>query len=474
MRYLEILLLALSALWFILPGFTSIRGWRQGLGFLVAVSVPWQLALEGYRWQMVPGYVLAVLIGIYTWWDFIGPPVELRPEIPGRRIGRALAGLVGIVALALPIVLPVPRLPTPGGSFAVGTFSLHLVDDAREETYGPNPGGPRELMVQFFYPAEPGQDAETGPWIEDLDAVGVQLAKYVEVPSFAFDHLGLTDTHTYPDAPVSEASASYPVVIYSHGWQGFRTVNFNQAEALASEGYVVVTIDHTYASTMTVFPGGREAAVDPNALPDEDVVGPKRFLEAGRRLNEVMTADLDFVVDELAEINRGRRSTTLAQRLDMDRVGLFGHSEGGGAVVSFCATDRRCKAGIGFDPWVEPVDPEIIARGLQVPFGFVRSEQWTNHDNEPPLRELFDNGGPDQYWHAISGTEHRDFVFVPLLSPVGGLLGIQGSIDSGRLVDLLDNHLAGFFGQYLMGQDTGFPDSTVLEFEELIAAPASP
>ena len=36
------------------------------------------------------------------------------------------------------------------------------------------------------------------------------------------------------------------------------------------------------------------------------------------------------------------------------------------------------------------------------------------------------------------------------------------------------HHLAGFFGQYLMGQDTGFPDSTVLEFEELIAAPAGP
>ena len=469
MRFLEILLLALSALWFLLPGFTRRRGWRQGLGFLVAILVPWQLALEGYRWQMVPGYVLAVFIGLYAWWDFIGPPPEDRLQLRGRGAGRVLGGIVGIAALALPVVLPVPRLPTPAGSFDVGTFSLHMVDDSRNEIYGPNPGGPRELMVQFFYPAEPGEDAEPGAWIEDLDAVGPELAKFVDVPSFAFDHLDLTNTHTYPDAPVSEASPAYPVIVYSHGWRGFRTVNFNQAEALASEGYVVVTIDHTYASTMTVFPGGREVPVDSRALPDEDEVGSEKFLAAGQRLNQVMTADLAFVLDEISEINRGRRSTTLAQRIDTSRVGLFGHSAGGGAVVSFCATDRRCRAGMGFDPWVEPVDPDIIAQGLDVPFDFVRSEQWISHDNDPVLRQLFDNGGPDQYWHSISGTEHRDFVFSPLLSPFGGLIGIQGTIDSGRLIDLLDEQLVGFFGRHLMDQSTGFPNSTRLEFDELVA-----
>ena len=232
---------------------------------------------------------------------------------------------------------------------------------------------------------------------------------------------------------------------------------------------MVVTIDHTYASTMTVFPGGRQVPVDSNALPNEDDVGPVEFLEAGQQLNRVMTADLSFVVDEISEINRGGRSTLLAQRLDMSRLGLFGHSAGGGAVVSFCAVDSRCRAGMGFDPWVEPVDEDIIAQGLEVPFAYVRSEQWTSDDNEPELRRLFENGGPEQYWQAIEGTEHRDFVFVPLLSPFGGLIGIQGSIDSGRLVNLLDDQLVGFFGQYLMHEDRGFPDSIVLEFDELAA-----
>jgi len=469
MRSLEILLLALAALWFLLPTITSRRGIRQGVGLLLAMVVPWQIAIEGYRWQMVPAYVLAGMIAFVTWWEFIGPPEDYSPSQRARGVGRLAGGVVGIAAIALPLVLPVLRLPTPDGSYDVGTISLHLVDEDRMETYGDLPGGPRELMVQIFYPAEPAAGAKTGPWIEDLSAVGGALASFLDVPSFSFDHLKLTNTHTYPDAPVSDALASFPVIVYSHGWRGFRTINLNQIETLASEGYIVVTIDHTYASSMVVFPGGRQVGADADALPDEDDVGPTAFLAAGSRLIDVLALDLQFVVDELEDINRGRRSTPLGQRLDLTRLGLFGHSLGGGAVITFCATDFRCRAGIGFDPWVEPVEPAIIERGLKIPFAFVRSEEWTAEDNDDVLRELFEHGTGPQYWQAISGTEHRDFVFSPLMSPVGGILGIQGSIDSGRLVDILDDELTGFFGQHLLGEDRQFPSLLENEYGEVVA-----
>ena len=469
MRPLELTLLALAVLWFVLPNITGRRGIRQAVGLVLGMTVPWQLAIEGYRWQMVPAYVLAALIALATWWEFIGPEQDFSPSARSRNAGRALGGLVGIGAVALPLILPVPQLPVPDGTFQVGTFSLHLVDDQREETYGLFAGAPRELMVQVFYPADPAAGAETGPWIEDLPAVGAALASYLDVPSFAFDHLALTSTHTYPDAPVSDAQATFPVVVYSHGWNGFRTINFNQAETLASEGYVVITIDHTYISTMTVFPGGRQVAADPDVLPNEDVVGPQRFLEAAGEAVDVMAADISFVVDELSNINRGARSTPLGQRLDLDRLGLFGHSLGGGAVVEFCASDGRCGAGMGFDPWVEPVDEAIIERGLRVPFAFVRSQAWAREDNDPVLRSLFENGTGVQYWQSITGTEHRDFLFAPLMSPVGGLIGIQGSIDSGRLIDILDDGLTGFFGQHLLGEDRGYPSDLEQQYGELAA-----
>ena len=48
MRPLELVLLALAVLWFVLPGLTDRRGIRQGVGLLLAMTVPWQLAIEGY------------------------------------------------------------------------------------------------------------------------------------------------------------------------------------------------------------------------------------------------------------------------------------------------------------------------------------------------------------------------------------------------------------------------------------------
>lgn len=469
MRTLEILILALIGLWLITPALTSSKGVKQGVGLIVAMTIPWQITIEGYRWQMMPAYALAAAIAFTTWWDFIGPPDELRAPPGSQAIGRIVAMLAAIAAITLPVIFPVPRLPAPGGSMEVGTFSLHLVDPDRKEIYGDFPGGPRELMVQVFYPASPGPDAKTGPWIEDLDAIGDALAGYVDVPSFSFDHLALTGTHSYPNAPVADGAATYPVIVYSHGWQSFRTANFNQAESLASQGYVVLTIDHTYASVMTVFPGERAIRSDPRALPDEEDVGKRRQLDAARELIAVMTADLGFVIDELEGINRGERSTALAQRLDLGRLGLFGHSTGGGAVVTFCATDVRCRAGLGFDPWVEPVSEEIIEAGLDVPFALIRSEEWTRQDNESVLVRLRESSAPNPSWQAIAGTEHRDFLFAPLLSPVGHLLGIQGSIDSGRLLEILDETLVGFFDKHLRGRETGFPGQMEAQYAEITA-----
>ncbi len=60
-------------------------------------------------------------------------------------------------------------------------------------------------------------------------------------------------------------------------------------------------------------------------------------------------------------------------------------------------------------------------------------------------------------------------MFSPLLSPVGDLIGIQGSIDSNRLIDILDDQLTGFFGQYLLGEDRAFPEAIEALYAEVEA-----
>ena len=144
MRPLEILLI-LTLL---------VRPWLTGrlhraLDYLPAAAALLQLLLEGYRWQMLPLYILA---GIYSVIAAFRTP---KPNT-GRRL--FLAGSAGtlltLLAAALPVALPIPRPFAPTGPHPIGTRTLHLVDETRTDPYAPDPTAPRELLVQLWYPTK--------------------------------------------------------------------------------------------------------------------------------------------------------------------------------------------------------------------------------------------------------------------------------------------------------------------------------
>jgi len=85
------------------------------------------------------------------------------------------------------------------------------------------------------------------------------------------------------------------------------------------------------------------------------------------------------------------------------------------------------------------------------PFLFVRSEEWTTYDNDRLLVALYAHGGGGQYLASISGTEHWDFVVMPLLTPLAPLLGLKGPIKSERVMAITDDLLVSFFGSHLRG-----------------------
>ncbi len=426
-----------------------LRGWpAAALAFLAL-----HLGLEHYRWQMVPAYALTGVLALLAL-----TAREVRPARPPALWRRLLAGLGGLAlalaALAPPVVFPVPRLPQPGGPYPVGTTSFHWTDAARAEVYTDAPDDQREIMVQLWYPAAPGPGAERAPWMERLDVAGPTIARYIGLPDFVLDHTGLIRLNAYQDAPLAAAEARYPVVLYSHGWNGFRTVNVDQLEALASHGYIVASIDHTYGAMITVFPDGRVALNRPDALPDDAL--PEAEAQALReRLAGVYAADLSFVLDQLERLEAGgltSPSVALAGRLDLARVGVFGHSTGGGAAVLMCAQDARCRAGAGLDAWLLPVPDTTLAAGLDQPFLFLWSEVWSTARNDARFATLAPNLRGDYLSATVLGTRHYDFTLVPLLSPLAPALGLKGPLDGTRGMRIVDDYLVAFFDQALQGQ----------------------
>jgi pimeloyl-ACP methyl ester carboxylesterase len=298
---------------------------------------------------------------------------------------------------------------------------------------------------------------------------GPAIASRLDLPAFLFSHLSLARTHAVAETPVAARETPYPVLLFSHGWGGLRTQNISQVEELASQGYIVAALDHTFGAVVTVFPDGRTAVWNTSILP---FGAPQaEFDQAANQLMDVWAADLSFVLDQLALLQYGDDPGLFRERLDLDRVGVFSHSTGGGATVVFCTRDPRCKAGLAMDAWLEPVPTSIIAAGLDQPFLFMRSEAWEqpsrNPQNDQLQAEVLANLREAGYRIAIKGTAHFDFSSLPLFSPLTPTLGLKGPIDGLRVNDIINAYTLAFFDQYLKNVANPLLDGPVAAYPEV-------
>ncbi|MEP7189990.1 MAG: carboxylic ester hydrolase, partial [Roseiflexaceae bacterium] len=260
MRLLEILLSLANLLAFFVVALPLPRRvfWMRYWVPLVLLIVVAQVLAEGPRWQMVPAYALTGLFSL-VWLlqnslPAGGPTAHILTNRLVMGLGVGLGGLGLVIAIALPIILPVFRFPKPSGPYAIGTVTYHWVDASRPEVFSTDPNAQRELMVQIWYPAKPGAASAQSPYLQDSDAVTTALARLHNVPDFAFQHLTYVTTRAAETMPVADDMPSYPVLIFLEGLTGYRQMNTFQVEELVSHGYIVVGIDQPGAAATVVFP----------------------------------------------------------------------------------------------------------------------------------------------------------------------------------------------------------------------------
>ncbi|REE67690.1 chlorophyllase-like protein [Paenibacillus taihuensis] len=155
----------------------------------------------------------------------------------------------------------------------------------------------------------------------------------------------------YPSAAAEQvddgaaAAAAYPIVLLSPGFGVERDMYAFAVQKLAASGFVVLTVGATYESVSTVFPNGEEITQLPELanLQLTDWQGWNSLLD-------VRVQDLTFVLNQLDVLNE--LDPVLRGRLNVQQVGIVGHSLGGAA--AYHVLDRhesdRVKAGILLDP----------------------------------------------------------------------------------------------------------------------------
>jgi hypothetical protein len=461
MRLFEILILATLLPPLLWPVFSRNRPkWLALFPLLGLLFSVVHLLVEGYRWQMFPAYGLtAVFLFLTIRWATTNPaPSRLA------KLGGLLGLFVWFMALALPVALPVPRLPTPTGLYAIGTFTTYLVDTTRPETYTDDPSDNRELVVQVWYPAA-NHDGEPAQYMPDLDVAGPVIAEQFGLPAFLLDHINLTELDVWLDIPPANDGAPFPVIIFSHGLTGIRTQNTVMVRELVSHGYIVAAIDHSYANALTIFPDGRIFIYDPSRIFPSGESNP---VEANP-LVQVWAEDIGFLLDEMAVWGQAE-GHLLYGRFDLNHVGIFGHSTGGGAAMEFCLQDARCQAGVGLDSWLLPVSGDLLDQDTNPPFMFISTSRWLGPENRALGNRLFNNLSQDGYNLTLAHTEHYDFTDLPLLTPLTPQLDLSGSINSGYSLGIQSEYLLAFFDQYLKGEPSALLMEAPSPYPELTIA----
>src|SRR3984893_7520028 len=264
-------------------------------------------------------------------------------------------------------------LPTPTGSFAVGRAIYDWTDGANLDRLAPVPGTKRELLVWIWYPSAAGQSAMADDYVPAPLRAEVERDLGALLGGFLTRDLSKVHPHSIRDGDLSPGQESYPVVIMRAGASAEVWNYSTLAEDLASHGYVVVGFDAPYRTYSVVFPDGRVMRRTPENNPE--LCEDQEQAQQARCVNKVLTAwtaDIAFVLDQLERLNVSDPTGKFTGRLDMTRVGVFGHSFGGAQAAQFCCLDSRCEGGIDVD-W--SLDGSVIQTGIHKPFMFLLSGQ---------------------------------------------------------------------------------------------------
>ncbi len=261
------------------------------------------------------------------------------------------------------------KLLQPTGPYAIGTTSYHLIDPTRNDPHAPH--NKRELMVQVWHPAEKN-DLPKALYIPSEKVKNIfkndlkDIFKAQDQDLIVFDTL---KTHATANAPIAQEKAQYPVIIFSPGRGAPIFIYTNFIEDLVSHGYIVVGINYPYLSNPVEFSDDR--VIKKMSIEElKKVWGVTTDDEVGVHEQSLWIADIQFVLDKLPEIT---------MHADLTRIGLVGHSFGGGSSTQACAIDARCKAAVNIDGRFS-YDP-ASDYGFNKPMLFIRSPHHSINKN---------------------------------------------------------------------------------------------
>ncbi|WP_167958021.1 alpha/beta hydrolase family protein [Anaerosporobacter faecicola] len=351
----------------------------------------------------------------------------------GRTIHHTIQmiGLIGFSVVPLLIFPQYKQLETTG-QYESKTATYTWTDESRTETLSKKQEG-RNVTVKFYYPSQ------------------------------------------YKDGTELGTEETFPLIVFSHGAFGFIESNYSLYQELASNGYIVCSISHTYHAFFTKETNGSIKLVNMNFMQEAvDATNELYENEEEKKLEDkwmaIRTGDMNFVLDTIEQMVNENTTDAAFAHMNIDSIGLIGHSLGGATAVEIARERDNIGAVVVLDgthlgertldengEWVYNNEP------LTVPVLDMRAEDH-NESIQHSANEYVNN-------HTLSiasvgqavtilGTGHMNFTDLPMFSPfLANMLG-NGTCDAKECIKQIDSIALQWFNYYIKGD-------TVLEIQDV-------
>lgn len=469
MRLFEIII-CLIAIFFGLSPSRILKGKIRIWALILFVSIVCLHAvIEGIRWQMTILYIVPILV------FFI--PKFLQES----NFTRYFLVIVLVFAFFPPILVPVFKIPSPSGKFAIGYFNWNSMDDSNRKDFFTNEDY-RSIVVDFYYPIDKSK-AKT----QDISFLGLPnltnektyidnetslapLAKLIHLPAFFFDHFALVklDAQTYK--PIANGVGNLPLLIFTPGRGGFRNHNFVMVQELVSHGYIVACVDHPGTSAGVAVWNGflRDEESELINVPLNNLMKGKINPIWDDKVTQYLASDISFLISKIISFKSEiipedqAKYNSFWGHIDTEKIGLFGVSLGGMTTAATCSLDDRLKACLMLDAYV-PTTP--LKNGIKQPLMFITrpaidmlKEKWPKnivelHQNT--MRKIYDAKSEDAYFVNIEGAFHANFsdAYLYIFAPLGRALGFFGEGNPNEQSKYINQISLAFFDKYLKAKD---------------------
>lgn len=392
------------------------------MGFSLTHLIDW-----GFQWYLLGTFLLIFAMISVT--KLFANNFGKKPYESWRVIIRGIFMIIIFSFITIPaIVFPQYEQPEMTGKYKVNTSTYTFIDTDRVETFT-NTGENRKLTVQFWFP--------------------------------------------------EKTNEKHPLIVFSHGAFGVKISNTSTFMELASNGYVVCSIDHPYHAAGTIDVDGNlilgsskfmQEVINANS----DIYSEKEQLELYENWMNLRTEDINFILNTILENTENNRSIEYTL-IDKNRIGLMGHSLGGAASTQVGREREVIGAVINLDgsmlgEYSMDRNGDIVINNEPYPIPIL------NFYSEYVVNELIAKPEyvyPNKYISSISidafevyirGSNHMSYTDLPLFSPLlaNQLAGISGdssraNVDKYYCIETMNKLVLEFFNSYLKGQSEFFP-----------------